>query len=625
MGWRDWLRPGPLRDRLGTAGVQTVAALSAAVVVLIGAAPMAAASADPNADPIIAQSIAGDTPPVNLPAPGFRLVDQDGTAVSLASLRGKVVLMTFLDPVCTSDCPLIAQEFKDAWRLLGAQSRRVELVAVVANPTYLSTEFTRAFDQQEGLTTVRDWLYLTGTLPQLKKVWDDYGVTVENLPAGAMSAHDDIAVVIDRAGHIRYELSSTWSRHYQQQVLVRRAARGLRPAGTGQLMSISPAARQCAALTCALLLAAAVTGCGSAITPPEVTSSRATEAAVALATTVTTASGVWAVVVMGGSAAQENNFWQLFTVPARGSRWSLVTPPAVADNGGLVTAADSGGTSQLRVAFRPSQSLTFSPLASTADGGHTWTTGLLDAPIAAAPDALAARGTTMVALLTNGTIERSASGGASWSTFARPGAIAASAAGNRCQVTALTAISLTSSGTPLAGAACSAKGSPGIFAYTQGSWRGTGPALTGSLASQPVRVLRLTGTAAGNTALLMAGTGSHARLYATWTSDGRSLDHLATVQMHWAQGPGLRHLGEEASHGSCSPTARRDHQRPERVLAEPARPARRDHSAGHPARRSYRRARRQGEQPDLFQLTGTPGTWSKTQEIKVPIQYGSSG
>jgi cytochrome oxidase Cu insertion factor (SCO1/SenC/PrrC family) len=78
----------------------------------------------------------------------------------------------------------------------------------VANPTYLSTEFTRAFDQQEGLTTVRDWLYLTGTLPQLEKVWDDYGVTGENLPAGAMSAHDDIAVVIDRAGHIRYELSS---------------------------------------------------------------------------------------------------------------------------------------------------------------------------------------------------------------------------------------------------------------------------------------------------------------------------------------------------------------------------------------------------------------------------------
>jgi len=207
-GWRERLRPGPLRDRVGTAGIRTVAALSAAVIVVVGVAPMAAASSDPNADPIIAQAIAGGISPIDQPAPGFRLVDQNGATVTLASLRGKVVLMTFLDPVCTTDCPLIAQEFKDTWRLLGAASRQVELVAVVANPTYRATEFTRAFDQQEGLTTVPDWLYLTGSLPQLEKVWDDYGVTVEDLPAGAMSAHDDIAVVIDRSGQINYELSA---------------------------------------------------------------------------------------------------------------------------------------------------------------------------------------------------------------------------------------------------------------------------------------------------------------------------------------------------------------------------------------------------------------------------------
>jgi hypothetical protein len=390
-------------------------------------------------------------------------------------------------------------------------------------------------------------------------------------------------------------------------------------------MSISPGARQCAALTCALLLAAAVTGCGSAITRPEVTSSRVTAAAIPLATTVTTASGVWAVVVMGGSAAEENNFWQLFTVPAGGSRWSLVTPPAVADNGGLVTAADSGGTSQLRVAFRPSQSLTFSPLASTADGGHTWTTGLLDAPIAAAPDALATRGTTMLALLTDGTIERSASGAASWSTFARPGAIAASAAGNRCRATALTAISLTSSGTPLAGAACSATGSPGIFAYTQGSWRATGPALTGSLASQPVRVLRLTDTAAGNTALLMAGTGSHARLYAAWTSDGSRWTISPPFQTHGAQvrssgtGPGSLAWVMLADGRAVTISGRSASW--QNLPAPPAGTA----VLGILPGGAIDALAAKGSNLTLFQLTGTPGTWSKTQEIKVPIQYGSSG
>ena len=77
---------------------------------------------------------------LNLPAPGFSLTDQDGHTVSLASLRGKVVLMTFLDPVCTTDCPIIAQEFKQTGQLLGAQDKNVELVAVVANPTYRSLD-----------------------------------------------------------------------------------------------------------------------------------------------------------------------------------------------------------------------------------------------------------------------------------------------------------------------------------------------------------------------------------------------------------------------------------------------------------------------------------------------------
>jgi hypothetical protein len=30
---------------------------------------------------------------------------------------------------------------------------------------------------------------------------------VQNLPAGAMSAHNDLAFVIDRSGHIRQEIS----------------------------------------------------------------------------------------------------------------------------------------------------------------------------------------------------------------------------------------------------------------------------------------------------------------------------------------------------------------------------------------------------------------------------------
>jgi cytochrome oxidase Cu insertion factor (SCO1/SenC/PrrC family) len=44
---------------------------------------------------------------VLVPAPGSLLPAQNGQTVTLASLRGKIVLMTFLNPVCPTDCPII--------------------------------------------------------------------------------------------------------------------------------------------------------------------------------------------------------------------------------------------------------------------------------------------------------------------------------------------------------------------------------------------------------------------------------------------------------------------------------------------------------------------------------------
>jgi cytochrome oxidase Cu insertion factor (SCO1/SenC/PrrC family) len=195
--------------RLGFASLsgRSVAALGAIGVIVVGAAPMAFASVSSNADPILAQAISGGSAPIDTPAPGFTLTSQDGRQVSLSSLRGKVVLLTFLDPVCTTDCPIIAQEFRAADAMLGAKSSGTELVAVVANPTYTSTSFTQAFTKQEGLDQVPNWLYLTGSLNQLAAVWRQYGIEVENLPAGAMSAHNDLAFVISASGRLRQEFS----------------------------------------------------------------------------------------------------------------------------------------------------------------------------------------------------------------------------------------------------------------------------------------------------------------------------------------------------------------------------------------------------------------------------------
>ncbi len=86
--------------------------LGALGLIILGAAPMAAAQASPVADPILARPSTGPAHWSNYPAAPFSLTDQHGQNVTLASMRGKVVLLTFLDDTCTTDCPLIAQEFR---------------------------------------------------------------------------------------------------------------------------------------------------------------------------------------------------------------------------------------------------------------------------------------------------------------------------------------------------------------------------------------------------------------------------------------------------------------------------------------------------------------------------------
>jgi cytochrome oxidase Cu insertion factor (SCO1/SenC/PrrC family) len=208
QGWRDRLRPASVRRGMASMSFGTVAAVGALGLIILGAAPMAAAQANPSADPILAEAIAGSTAPLNFPAKAFTLTDQHGRTVSLASLRGKVVLLTFLDPVCTTDCPLIAQEFRGAGQLLGAASRKVELVAIVANPVYHQVADVQAFDRQENLNQVPNWLYLTGSDAQLQQVWKNYGIAAEILPAGSMIGHTEVAFVIDPAGHVREELNA---------------------------------------------------------------------------------------------------------------------------------------------------------------------------------------------------------------------------------------------------------------------------------------------------------------------------------------------------------------------------------------------------------------------------------
>jgi cytochrome oxidase Cu insertion factor (SCO1/SenC/PrrC family) len=180
-----------------------VAVVASFGIVLVGAVPMAFASANTHTDTIVTEALNGQPEPTDTPATPFELTDQHGAPVSLATLKGRTIALTFLDPVCTSDCPLIAQEFRQVDESLGAAAANTTaFVAVVANPTYLGVQFVQAFDSQENMN-MPNWYFLTGSLAQLTTVWNAYGIQVQTVGSGGMAAHSDTTYVIDGAGHLR--------------------------------------------------------------------------------------------------------------------------------------------------------------------------------------------------------------------------------------------------------------------------------------------------------------------------------------------------------------------------------------------------------------------------------------
>jgi hypothetical protein len=345
-----------------------------------------------------------------------------------------------------------------------------------------------------------------------------------------------------------------------------------------------------------------------------------------LATSLVTRAGTWAVAVMGGPVASEDNFWQLFIRPAGTTTWKLVTPPGTADNGGLVLA--DGGTQSLITGFRPSQGLTYTPLTITRDDGRAWSpAGPLDAALADVPDALAAapRSGNLLALLTDGTAEQAAPSYTSWTTLATQRTLAATAPGRRCGLQTLTAATLTPTGTSLLGGTCTHPGTTGIFADTGGTWHAAGPALPAALSGEQVQVLRLTSTADRTIALLAAGTGPAASLLGAWSSDSGS---------HWVLSPSLRlnsAVVSSASFGTGGTAAIiTTAGRGETItgagsswrLLPPLPPGTATLAPG-PGRAADALAVHRGTLT-VWHLAPGATAWAMAQAINVPIQYGSS-
>ena len=136
------------------------------------------------------------------PAPDLTLTDGlTGAPLTLSSLRGNVVVVTFMYANCPDTCPLVAERFRLAQAELGADSDRVHFVAVSVDPLGDTPAAVQRFSSDHRLS--RNWHYLIGTRPQLEQVWRAYFVGVTPAPSGPLVGHTDAIFLIDARGRAR--------------------------------------------------------------------------------------------------------------------------------------------------------------------------------------------------------------------------------------------------------------------------------------------------------------------------------------------------------------------------------------------------------------------------------------
>ena len=168
-----------------------------------------------------------------------------------------------------------------------------------------------------------------------------------------------------------------------------------------------------------------------------------------------------------------------------------------------------------------------------------------------------------------------------------------------------------------------------MFTRQGATWQLAGPDLPAALSRRPVQVIRLTQAGGRDVALLQAGTGASASLLAAWTTDGRTWTLSQSFGLSGAHPvsasfgpdgtvavvlPGNRGVTATPAAGSPGATW---HTLPSLPAGQPV-------VLALPAPGATDLLAASGSMLTAWQLTGQPARWTKTQTVKVPIQYGSS-
>ncbi len=154
---------------------------------------------------------------INRPTPQHvQLQNQQGRPVSLASLRGKVVVLAPFLSLCQDECPLITAAYTSLQHDVRAAglSGRVAFVEATVDPGRDSVARLAAYEKEFGA----DWDLWTGTPAQIAAFWKPFGVSYQTVPEEQPAKtdwwtgqpltydvdHTDGYILIDAAGRERF-------------------------------------------------------------------------------------------------------------------------------------------------------------------------------------------------------------------------------------------------------------------------------------------------------------------------------------------------------------------------------------------------------------------------------------
>jgi cytochrome oxidase Cu insertion factor (SCO1/SenC/PrrC family) len=189
--------PEEIRSSSGAVVAAFAFAMVAFSVVSMGVASVSAA------EPTLFVAQNGIAAAVNSKAPVFTLTDQFDKSFTLEEHKGRYTLLTFLDPVCWTDCPLLAAQLKQV-RSEWPASTPLDIVVVAANPLHQTLANVRHFIKIHELTGMKNFYFVTGKVAATRKVWDKYGISVTNEPGDLMSIHSDFMFIIKPSGRLRW-------------------------------------------------------------------------------------------------------------------------------------------------------------------------------------------------------------------------------------------------------------------------------------------------------------------------------------------------------------------------------------------------------------------------------------